>query len=101
GLFAMQWHELSAKIHKAGQHRDGLTLEITANKLRQSVGSFGAREVTRVAQVLQTHGLKSDFHAVEKTCTRLKMEIERLVNELKEFWQGFTTSTLTGPPGAP
>jgi hypothetical protein len=85
GLFAMQWRKLTGEIAKAGQDHDGPTLELTANKLRQSVGSFGAGEASRAAQELEARGCKSDFHAVEKTCARLKMEIERLVKDLREF----------------
>jgi hypothetical protein len=85
GLFAMQWNSLCVEISMAGKQRDGATLELTANKLKRSVRSLGAGGTSRVAQELEVRGRKSDFNDMEKTCARLQMEIERLVNALKEF----------------
>lgn len=85
GLFAMQWNSLCVEIAKAAKQRDGTTLELTANKLKRSVESIGARATSRLAQELEVCGSKSEFHDMEKTCARLQMEIERLVNALKEF----------------
>jgi HPt (histidine-containing phosphotransfer) domain-containing protein len=85
GLFDMQWRRLWAEVAKAGAYRDGPTLELTANKLKQSLASFGANQASRVAQELEELGHKCHFDQVEKNCTRLKMEIERLVTALKVF----------------
>lgn len=84
-LFGMQWRGLWAEVTKAAEYRDDATLELTANKLKRSLESFGANEASRVAQDLEDLSRKRDFHHVEKNCTRLKIEIERLVAALKAF----------------
>jgi HPt (histidine-containing phosphotransfer) domain-containing protein len=85
GLFAIQWNSLYVEIAKAAKQRDGTTLELTANKLKRSVASIGARATSRLAQELEVRGSKSDYHDIEKTCASLQIEIERLVNALKKF----------------
>ena len=85
GLFAMHWRKLAAEIAKAGQNRDGATLELSAHKLRLSVGSMGAAEASRVAQELEARGRHGEFPGVDRVCSRLEMALERLVTALKEF----------------
>jgi HPt (histidine-containing phosphotransfer) domain-containing protein len=93
GVFAKQWGAMLAEIAKAGQRRDGATLALAAHRLNGSLGSFGAAQASRVAQKLEAHGNKVDFHEVETTCVRLKMEVERLVDALKEYAKEMVSGT--------
>jgi HPt (histidine-containing phosphotransfer) domain-containing protein len=93
GLFAMQWRKLADEIASAGRRRDGATLELAAHTLDRSVRSFGADEASRVAQELEARACNADFHDLEETCVRLKIEVERLVRGLKEFANEMVPST--------
>jgi HPt (histidine-containing phosphotransfer) domain-containing protein len=84
-VFALQWSVLLDEIAKASQHRDGAALEMTAQRLDESVRSFGAHEASQVAQELEARGRKGDFHDVEKSNACLRTAIDRLVSGLKEF----------------
>jgi hypothetical protein len=85
GLFGMQWNCLCVEIANAGKQRDGARLELTASRLKLSVGSLGGARASRVAQNLEARGHRRDFHDIEKACARLQVEIERLLNALKGF----------------
>ncbi len=85
GLFAMQWSKLGEEIARAGRYRDGAALQLTAHRLKVSLASFGADAARRAAQELEARGRKGDYNDVEKTCARLKTEVNRLVSDLKEF----------------
>jgi hypothetical protein len=84
GVFALQWRQLSAESVKASQHHDGPMLELTANRLRQSLTSFGAGAASRVAQELERCGREGDFRGADMKSGKLKTEIERFVDALKE-----------------
>ena len=85
GLFSLQWRECLAEIARAASRRDFAALELLANRLKLSLGSIGAGKASRVAQELEELGCKRCFHDLEKERARLGIEIERLVNALKEF----------------
>ena len=85
GLFTMQWRECLAEMVCAASRRDGAGLELVANRLKRSLGSVGARKACRVAEELEKRGCNRSFDDFETTHARLGIEIERFVNELKEF----------------
>jgi HPt (histidine-containing phosphotransfer) domain-containing protein len=85
GLFAMQWRQRLAEIAKAGERRDGAALEMVANQLKQSLGSFGAGKARQIALKIEELGGKREFDDLRKKSDSLRIEIEWLVDALKEF----------------
>jgi two-component system, sensor histidine kinase and response regulator len=85
GVFAMQWRERLTEITRATGCRDRAVVERVANNLKQSLGSFGARKASRIAQELEELGRKRSFDALGKKCDSLRIEIEHLVSALKEL----------------
>jgi HPt (histidine-containing phosphotransfer) domain-containing protein len=91
GLFAAQWGKRLAEIASGAGHRDVGVLEIVANQLKQSLGSFGAVKACRIVQEVEELIRKRGFDDVKLKCDGLLIEIERLVWALNEF------SRETGP----
>jgi hypothetical protein len=85
GVFAMQWRERLTEIARAAACRDSAVVEIVANNLKQSLGSFAAWKASRIAQELGELGRKRSFDALEKKCDALRIEIEHLLSALKEL----------------
>jgi HPt (histidine-containing phosphotransfer) domain-containing protein len=85
GVFAMQWRERLTEITRAAGCRDSAVVEIVANNLKQSLGSFAAWKASRIAQELEELGRKRSFDALGKKCDELQIEIEHLVSALKKL----------------
>jgi HPt (histidine-containing phosphotransfer) domain-containing protein len=85
GLFAAQWRKRLAEIVSGAGHRDIGVLEIVANQLKQSLGSFGAVKACRIVQEMEELVRIRGFDELKLKCDCLLIEIERLVRALKEF----------------
>jgi HPt (histidine-containing phosphotransfer) domain-containing protein len=85
GIFATQWRERLTEITRAAECHDSAVVEIVANNLKQSLGSFAACKASRIAQELEEFGRNRSFDALGNKCDGLRIEIEHLVSALMEF----------------
>ncbi|MHB8655159.1 MAG: PAS domain S-box protein [Terriglobia bacterium] len=89
GLFLRDSASLLIGIREAVAHSDGNALELSAHKLRGSVGNFTTGPVYKAAHRLETMGRENNFTHAEEAFLNLEKETKNFNSALKDMEKQF------------
>jgi HPt (histidine-containing phosphotransfer) domain-containing protein len=86
-MFADQSASLLNDIRTAITCRDAATLEKAAHKLKGTLGTFGAKDVSALAHSLESMGRIGVLSGAAETATQLETQVAQLKRELHSWSQ--------------
>lgn len=85
GIFLCECPEMLARIRGALDECNAATLERAAHNLKGSVANFGCGPVFRAARDLELAARRRDLAGAEEWWTKLNLELDSLIAELKSL----------------
>ena len=85
GIYSKEYPEQLQQIQEGLKKNDAITVAEVAHTIKGAVGNFGAEAAFEAALNLEKIGKSGDLSRAQKAYEGLKIELERLNQELKKY----------------